>query len=533
MKSNGPVFFERTNALRRNPLSTTLFRNCLVLRDARGRFDPTRRDILVEADRIAAIEPAGILAGADEVVDAAGTLAAAGMINGHFHSWDHYIKGRVENLPMELMMPYLRPARPLRLTDRQVYLRTMAGAIESLRTGATTIVDDMSLGASVDRGHVDAALQAYEDSGVRAYLGFSMIDKAIVDSWPFADECFPPDVLADLRRLPRPDGGELLDLVRDLAETHHPGARRVGVLVAPSAPHRCTDEFLGACRALADELDLPVIIHVLETRLQVITADEFYGKSMVEHLNDIGFLAPKTSLIHAVWLTPRDREIIAASGATVQYNPFSNAVLGSGVPDFRACRDAGINVSMGSDGCGIPFTCSMNTAIKFGACLPRIRDADFRRWPSAADIWEAATVGGAVAFGREAELGRLEPGYKADFVLYRLDSSGLLPLNDPVRQLVHGETVAGVDTVVVDGRPALRGGRLTMIDEDAIIAELQAVHAELAEQIMGSEESARPVFEGVRKAYGMALERTVPSDMTRALLEDHAQNADKGGQRKS
>lgn len=507
-------------------MTTVLFRNCLVMRDARSEFDPAPQDILVDDDRISGIERAGIINNADEIVDASGMLAASGMINGHFHSWDHFIKGRIENLPMELMMPYLRPAKPLQLTDRQVYLRTMAGAIESLRSGSTTIADDMSLGPRLNRSHAEAALQAYEDSGIRAYLGFSMINKAIVDSWPFAEDCFPPDLLADLRALPRPAGDELLQLVQDLSETHHPGSRRVGVLVAPSAPHRCTDEFLKKCRMLADELDLPTIIHLLETRLQVITGYEFYGKSMVEYLNDIGFLAPRTSLIHAVWLTPRDRELIAASGATVQYNPFCNAVLGAGVADLRALKEAGINVSMGSDGCGIPFTCSMNTTIKFGACLPRIRDAEFDKWPTSEDIWEAATVGNAIALGREKDLGRVEPGYKADFVLYRLSTSGLLPLNVPVRQLVHGETVAGVDTVVVDGRIAVRGGKLALIDEDAIIAELQAVHAELKDQIMGSEESARPVFEGISKAYAMALKRTVPHDITRALLEDDAQNAE-------
>ncbi len=508
-------------------MTTTLFRDCFVVRDARSEFDFAPQDILVDGDRISAIEPAGTIDGADGIVDAKGMLAAAGMINGHFHSWDHYIKGRIENLPMELMMPYLRPAKPLQLTDRQVYLRTMAGAIESLRTGATTIVDDMSLGQSLNRGHAEAALQAYEDSGVRTYLGFSMIDKAIVDSWPFVDECFPADLLANLRALPRPEGDGLLNLVRDLAKIHHPNSRRVGVLVAPSAPQRCTDEFLQKCRALADELDLPTIIHLLETRLQVITAYEFYGKSMVEYLNDIGFLAPKTSLIHAVWLTPRDRELIALSGATIQYNPFSNAVLGAGVPDLRAFMEAGINVSMGSDGCGIPFTCSMNTTIKFGACLPRIRDAEYDKWPTSADIWEAATVGGAVAFGREKDLGRVEPGFKADFVLYRLDSSGLLPLNVPVRQLVHGEIVAGIDIVVVDGRLVVKGGKLTMIDEAAIIAELQEVHAELKDQIMGSEESARQVFEGISKVYWKALKRPVPLDITRALLEEESQNAEK------
>ena len=79
-------------------------------------------------------------------------------------------------------------------------------------------------------------------------------------------------------------------------------------------------------------------------------------------------------------------------------------------------------------------------------------------------------------------------------------------------------------TVVVNGRVAVRGGKLTLIDQDATIAELQAVHAELKDQIMASEESARPVFEAVAKAYRMALERPVAPDMTRALLEDRAQN---------
>ncbi len=506
-------------------MTRTLYRNCLVMPDARSKFEHAEKDILVEDDRIAAVAPAGIIEDADTVVDASGTLAAAGMINGHFHSWDHYIKGRIENLPMELMMPYLRPAKPLKLTERQVYLRTMAGAIESLRSGATTIVDDMSLGQNLDRAHAEAALQAYEDSGVRTYLGFSMIDRAIVDSWPFVDECFPEEVLAGLRALPRPDGDALLDLVRDLAKTHHPSSCRVGVLVAPSAPQRCTDRFLKKCRELANELDLPTIVHVLETRLQAITAQTFYGKSMVEHLSDIGFLAPDTSLIHCVWVTPYDLELIAESGASIQYNPYSNVVLGAGVPDFRAFKEAGINISMGSDGCGIPFTCSMNTTIKFGVCMPRIRDADYTTWPTSADIWEAATVGGARAFGRGDDLGRVAPGYKADFVLYRLNSSGLLPLNVPVRQLVHGENVAGIGTVVVDGRIVVDGGKLTGIDEDKIIAELQEVHLELKDQIMGSEDSARVVFDGIKRVYEKALDMPVGIDVNRALMEDQAQNA--------
>jgi 5-methylthioadenosine/S-adenosylhomocysteine deaminase len=312
----------------------------LVMPDGTTPFSRRPMDILIEGDRIRAIEPAGTFQDGERV-DCTGLIAAPGLINGHLHSWDHFIKGRVENLPMEVLMAHLRPAVPLPLTERHIHLRTMMAAIDSLRTGATTIVDDLGLGQTLNRAHVDAALGAYEASGLRAYLGFSMIDKPVVDSWPFVEECFSAETLSWLRDLPRPPGDALLDLVRDLAGTRHPSGHRVGVLVAPSAPQRCTAGFLQRCRALADELDLPVILHVLETRLQAVTAQQFWGCSMVEHLHALGFLKPRTALVHGVWLSPRDRELIAEAGATVQVNPWSNAILGSGAADFAALRDAG------------------------------------------------------------------------------------------------------------------------------------------------------------------------------------------------
>jgi 5-methylthioadenosine/S-adenosylhomocysteine deaminase len=492
-------------------MGTRVYRGCFVLADA---MTPVRRasDILVEGSCIGAIEPAGSISQADEVIDCSALLAAPGLINGHLHSWDHFLKGRIENLPMEVMMAHIRPARPVRLTDRQIYARTMIGAIESLRTGATTIVDDMSLGQIFDRGHVDAALQAYDDAGIRAYLGFSMIDKPVLDSWPFVDECFSSDLQASLRALPRPDGAQLVELVRSLAKTHHPKSRRVGVMVAPSAPPRCTDQFLRSCRGLADDLDLPVMTHLLETRLQVVTAQTFYGRSMVEHLDAIGFLRPSTALIHAVWLTPRDRDLIAASGASMQYNPWSNGILGSGVADFRAAREAGINISMGSDGCGATYGCSMLTSLKLGGVMSRISRPDYENWATAKELWHSATVGGAKALGRDHELGRLAPGQRADIVFYRRDSYTLSPLNDPVRQIVNGESGSAIDTVVVDGTLAMRGGKLTRIDEAKLVSEFNAAHEELAPTIVESERASRALLAGIDRIYRKSLTVPIPSD---------------------
>ncbi len=502
-------------------MAKLLFQGATVIADGASALPGAPSDILIENDRIAAIEPVGTIGNADRKIDASELIAAAGLINGHLHSWDHFIKGRVENLPMEMMMAHLRPAVPLPLTERDIYLRTMMTAIELLRTGSTTIVDDMSLGQSFDRRHVDAALQAYTDAGIRTYLGFSMIDKPVVDSWPFVEESFAPDTLQWLRSLPRPQGGALLDLVRDLAKTHHPKHSRVAVIVAPSAPQRCTDDFLRACRALADELDLPTIIHVLETRLQSVTAEVFWGRSMVEHLCALGFLKANTALVHGVWLSPRDRELIARSGASVQYNPWSNASIGSGAADFRALRDAGINVSMGSDGCGVTFTCSMLLTLKFGAGIGRIRTPQHEDWPTAAEIWDAATSGGARALGREAELGRLAPGYKADLVFYRKSSMGLVPLNAPVRQLVHGECGSGIDTVVVDGAVVMQNGQSTRVDELKLIAEFQAAHANLRERIEASEAASAPLLEGLGRIYQRALAVPIPSDVTRGVIENY------------
>ncbi len=500
-------------------MTSTVLSGALIMRDGQTAFAPDAVDILIEGDRIKAIETSGSISNADTRIDAAGLLATPGLINGHLHSWDHFIKGRVENLPMEMMMAHLRPAVPLPLTADDIYLRTMMTAVESLRTGATTIIDDLSLGQNFDRSHVDAAFQAYKDAGIRTYVGFSMIDKAVVDSWPFVEESFAPDTLAWLRSLPRPKGDALLNLVRDLVKTHHPSSSRVGVLVAPSAPQRCTDDFLRDCRVLADDLDLPTIIHVLETRLQAVTADLFWGRSMVEHLSAIGFLKEKTALVHGVWLTPRDRELIAQAGASVQYNPWSNASIGSGAADYRALRDAGVNVSMGSDGCGVTFNCSMLLALKFGMGIARVRDTEYQRWPTASEIWTSATTGGAIALGRENELGKLTPGHKADIVFYRQSSMSLVPLNMPVRQIVHAESGSGIDTVLVDGEIVLQDGKLTRIDEMKLIGDFQAAHERLLDRIHASEAASGPVLEGLGKLYQKSLGIKVAADTTRGVFK--------------
>ncbi len=490
----------------------TLLRGAVALLGDELSFDGLPRDVLVEHGRITAIAPAGSIQQADQVIELPRRLLAPGLVNGHQHSHEHFQRGRTENLPLELWQHLVRGRMPVKLTPRQAYLRAQIGAIEALRTGCTTLVDDLALGAVIDPEMVHAVLQAYDDSGVRALLGFAMMDKPMVDNFPFVDELLPAALAASLRAVARPSGEQFIALMTNLVRDRHPHERRVGVLVSASAPQRCTDGFLGRLRALADDFALPVISHVQETRMQVITGLQFYGTPIVEHLAKIGFLKPATSLIHAVWLNPREIAAMAEAGATAQHNPWSNLLLGSGVQPVRELLDAGVNVSLGSDGSCSTVTTNMLQVVGTAAGLSKLRGHDGSRWLSAREAWQAGTLAGGRALGFGDTLGSLKVGARADLVGYRLDTVSFTPLNDPLRQLAYAERGGGVDFVMVDGEVAMQHGRLTRIDEGALLEEIAIEFQGLAGRYAEAEADAAPVIAAVESIYRRSLALPVPSD---------------------
>ena len=499
-------------------MKRTVLRGAHALLGKKLDFDRRALDVLIVGSHIEAIEVAGTINDADEVIDLANRLLVPGFINGHFHSHEHFQRGRLENLPLELWQHYVRTPVAVKLTPRQVYLRTLIGAIECLRTGATCIVDDLAVGGAIARELIDAALQAYEDLGIRAMVGFAMMDRPIVDNFPYVEELMPAELVQRMRSAALPSRAEYLGLVRELAQTRHPRENRVGTLVSVSAPQRCTEKFLLECRQLADELDLPVITHVQETRLQVVTGLEFFGMPIIEYLERSGFLKPRTSLIHAAWLNPREIRALANSGATAQHNPWSNLMLGSGIQPVRALLEAGVNVSLGSDGSCSTVSVNMLNVLGSAAALSKIRGDDYSGWLSAAETLAIATQGGAKALGFEDALGVIEVGALADLVAYRLDTVTFVPLNDPVRQLVYGERGAGLDFTLVAGEQAIRGGKLIRIDEARLLAEIEAEFRLLESQFDDAEASAAPVRKAMEAIYRRALAAAVPPDTYAARL---------------
>ena len=496
----------------------TTITNCHGLRGIPARMTPEKIDIVVRESRIAEIRPAGAAEPEGTVIDGTDRLVTAGLINGHNHSHENFQKGRHENMPLEVWNHLVRPLDPFPLTPRNIYIRTMIGAIEALRTGTTTLVDDLIVGPVLHREHVHAALQAYEDIGIRALLAPGLNDLPTHDTVPFARESLPPDLLKEIESKPKTPPTEIMNFVRDLLKGRHPSSRRVGMAISPSAPQRCTRPHLLAIRRLADDFDLPIIIHVHETRLQVVTGHLFYGCTMVEYLDSVGFLRPGVSLIHGVWLTPRDVELLAESGATVQHNPVGNLSLGSGICPVRALLQAGVNISLGTDSCASSFTVSMLKTLNAAALANKVRGWNPEDWITANEAFSAATVGGARALGLGDKLGAIEIAKTADLTVWRLDSIAFTPLGDPLRQLVYCETGSGLDTVLVDGEIVMRNGQFVRIDEAAILAEAQATYNELRPVIEEQEEKLRPIQKVYRQIYHRCLEHEISADTYPARL---------------
>ncbi|MGE3875225.1 MAG: amidohydrolase family protein [Parvibaculaceae bacterium] len=495
-------------------MGSVVISNCRIARGDPAAVDEAPADVLIEGTRIAAILPPRT-AKASSTIDGSRCLLTAGMINGHFHSHEHFQKGRFEKLPLEMWMNFVRPPAPVKLNARQVYLRTLIGAIEAIRSGTTTIVDDVNIGADLDREHLAAVHRAYEDIGIRALVGISMMDRPFFAAVPFVEEEFDPALLVELRNVPVARAQDLIALAEELAQTRHPAKNRVGFIVSPSAPQRCSDEFLLALRAIADRHGLPVMIHAQETRLQVVGGLLDRGITHIERLSQIGFLKPATTIIHGVWLNPGEILLLAESGATVQHNPWSNLCLGSGVAPVRALLAAGVNVSLATDGCSSTGTCNLLTTLGLASVLHTLRGDD-ESWIGAAEAFRAATIGGAVALGRGGELGIVREGAIADLVLYRLDSIPFIPEGNLIQQLARAERGASVAAVLVDGESVFSDGRFRGIDEAEILREVAAEFTRLRPLYDQAETSAARMLPALKRIHARCALHSIPESTYQA-----------------
>jgi guanine deaminase len=261
--------------------------------------------------------------------------------------------------------------------------------------------------------------------------------------------------------------------------------------VSPTTPLHCSDDFWRGAAALAREYGAGLHSHLAESKLQAVSGVERWGCTLTEHLDELGVLGPNFTAAHGVWLDDGDISRLADRGAKLAHNPGSNMRYGSGLAAVRRMLERKLQVGIGTDSRSCSDNLNMFEAMRLAAFGSRVQGPDPRDWLTAAEAFEAATVGGARALGLEHRIGRLEAGYKADVVFLDLTSINYVPLNDPLRNLVFCEDGTGIDRVMIGGRMLVEGGRVLGVD----MPKLAADAAQAVERLAAVNSDARAFVE--------------------------------------
>ena len=467
-------------------------------------------DLLVEDGLITQIEAeiSGEDSPPDKVIDATGKLIMPGLINAHLHSYDRFMRGLYEDMPLEVWFPHANLGVRRPLSQRELYVRTMLVATEMLRTGTTTAYDVCTL-LPLNQESIDTVMTAYRDAGIRAFACAQVVNKRLTETMPYLDEIMPADVRDKANGSATHSDSELLGLLRWMIEKWDGENGHLHVALAPSAPQRCTDEFLLALDGLSRDKGVPINLHVQETRVQATAGPVFYGKSILEHVAELGVLSERLSVIHGVWLNDHDIELLAENGTSMVHNPVCNFRIKSGIAPVRQMLDAGVNVALGCDNNCANDVQNMFQAMKLAALLPEVEGPEFGDWEPAREALRMATASGARALGMQDAISSLEVGKRADIVLLDLNTHAFTPLNDPVHQLVYSETGSSVDTVLVNGNVVMENKVFVNVDEKALLQEAREIGLSRRKGHQKAEQWADELRPYLERMYWRCLEQDV------------------------
>lgn len=454
---------------------TILIKGATILgMDAEHGSEPYTGDILIEGDQFKAVGTGLESVEAAQVIDGTGKLVIPGLINGHIHTPEAFFKGRYDNMPLELWMTlaYGLLGAP-ELTARMIYLRSALCAMDAVKTGVTHFTDDILEFPLQSMETLGAVFDAYDDVGIRASISGHVIDLKLPETIVYLKDLLPADLKREIDEQVPPTTEEYVAFAEEAFDLYHDRSGRLRFMVAPSGPQRCSPELMTAADKMARERGVPFHTHILETKVQAVTGKEFYGKTLIRYMHDLGLLNRNTTIAHAIWLTDDDIQLMGEARCSIVHNSLSNMKLGSGICPVRRLLDAGVNVALGSDGISTSDTPRMFDVMGAAGLMHNISSPDTGYWLSAEEVLHAATLGGAYSVLQEDTIGSIEAGKRADAVILDMMTANFLPLNDIRNHLVYCENGSSVETVIVNGEIVVEDGELTKVDEKALHAELR------------------------------------------------------------
>ncbi len=374
-----------------------------------------------------------------------------GLVNAHTHSPMTLFRGLSDDLPlMDWLNNHIWPAEAQWVSEEFVHDGSELAMAEMLRSG-TTCFNDMYF-------FPDVTARVARSVGMRACVGLIVFDFPTI--W-----AQNPDEYID-------KGLALRDKYRSDSLIRTP--------FAPHAPFTVSDAPLQRLRVLADEMDLPVHIHVHETAHEVEDAVAQTGQRPLARLHALGLVSPNLLAVHMTQLTDEEITLVAEAGAHVIHCPESNMKLASGFCPVQKLLDAGVNVALGTDGTASNNDLDMFGEMRSAALLGKAVAGDAAAL-SAAQTLRMATINGARALGLDSQIGSLEAGKFADLVAVDFSSLELNPVYNPLSHLVYSCGRQHVSDVWVAGKHLLKQGALTTLDEAKLISKAQQWNAKIAD----------------------------------------------------
>jgi 5-methylthioadenosine/S-adenosylhomocysteine deaminase len=398
-------------------------------------------DILIEGDTIADIGKDLDVSDA-EVLDVSDSIVIPGFVDTHRHTWETAIRGSAPDATLDDYFVEILDTFAPKYRPEDVYASNLAGVLECINAGITTLVDWSHINNTPD--HPDAAIQALQETGIRAQYAYGCANTSLADYWFESKIAMPRDDVERIKSTHFSSDDQLLTMA-----------------LATRGPGFCVEDVVREEWTMARDLGLPITVHVGMGRL----AGRF---GMVKMLDDMGLLGSDTTYIHSCYLSDEEWDLVKQSGGTISIAPQVELQMGHGCPPTGKSLELGLRPSLSIDVVTtVPGDMFTEIRAAFGTERFLVNSECWQAdtevpdtIPKARDMLEIATANGAHVAGLEDRTGSLTPGKKADIVVIDATGPGIVPVMDPVAAVTLAADVSNLDTVIINGEIKKRDGKL-------------------------------------------------------------------------
>ena len=432
----------------------TLIKDGLVLLKDGDSYKIEKNDILINGDTIELVTPElpqKMLYMVDDVVDAFGKIVMPGLINAHTHAYMSLFRNYADDLELFDWLNNVQSVEDY-MTEEDCYWCTMLSAVEMIKSGTTCFVDMniKSAKPGFTEGPEAAICGAVNDSGIRAVISRGLA--GVADS----DESLMKfgQVVAEMEAF----------------KDHE----RISFLFGPHAPYSCMADYLQKLTAAAKERGIGQTIHLSESETEMANMAADHGTTPIQYVDSLGVFDVPVIAAHCVNATDEDIKIMKEKNVSVAINPKSNMKLGNGFAPVDKFLKAGLNICIGTDGCGSNNCQNMFQEMNTAALVYKGATKKARCF-NAVEVIRAATEGGARAIGMEGRLGVIAPGALADIILLDVFEPQFFPSNNLISSLVYSAKGSEVDTVFVGGRMVMEDKKILSMNVAKIFTECEKI----------------------------------------------------------